>query len=223
MGHAEVVVLGDDDLAGVRTARRACRITADLERPERLFERIEGQQATDERVTDAEEQLDRLERLDRSDDARQDAKDACFRAARCELGRRWLRDHAPVARAVVGVEDRDLPLEAEDRAVHDRDPLEQRGVVDQVPGREVVGPIDDEVVAVDDVEDVVGTEPCVVGDHVEIRVNEGQGLLRRIDLALTDPVKVVEDLSLEVRGIDDVHVDDAERPDTGRREVEGCW
>src|SRR3989442_15229694 len=34
VGHAELVVLGDDDLSGVRTARRALRVAVDLEVPE---------------------------------------------------------------------------------------------------------------------------------------------------------------------------------------------
>ena len=97
------------------------------------------------------------------DDPGQHAEHAGLGARRGQLGRRRLGDQAPVAGAVVGVEDGDLALEAEDRPVHDRDPLEQGRVVDQVAGREVVGPVDDHVVAVDDVEDVVGAEPDVVG------------------------------------------------------------
>ena len=44
--------------------------------------------------------------------------------------------------------------------------------------------------------------------------------LRRLDLRLADPLGVVDHLALEVRLVDHVVVDDAERPDSGRREVE---
>ena len=44
--------------------------------------------------------------------------------------------------------------------------------------------------------------------------------LRRVDLALTDAVDVVQDLALQVRRVDLVHVDDADRADTGRRQVQ---
>ena len=44
--------------------------------------------------------------------------------------------------------------------------------------------------------------------------------LRRFDLALADPVGGVDDLALEVAEVDDVEVDDADRPDAGGREVE---
>ena len=45
-------------------------------------------------------------------------------------------------------------------------------------------------------------------------------LLRRVDLAVADAVEVVEDLALQVRGVDLVHVDDADRADAGRGEVQ---
>ena len=45
-------------------------------------------------------------------------------------------------------------------------------------------------------------------------------LLRRVDLAVADPVEVVEDLALQVRRVDLVHVDDADRADTGGGEVQ---
>ena len=77
-----------------------------------------------------------------------------------------------------------------------------------------------DVVAVDDVEHVVGAEADVVGDDVDVGVELRERLLGRVDLALADAVHVVEDLALQVRRVDDVHVDDAERPDAGGREVQ---
>jgi len=105
--------------------------------------------------------------------------------------------------------------------VHHRDVLDQRGVVDQVAGREVVGAVDDDVVAVDHVEDVVGPQPDIVGDDIHVGVQGDEGLLGRVDLAVADPVHVVEDLALEVRLVDHVHVDDAECAHPGRSQVQG--
>ena len=90
----------------------------------------------------------------------------------------------------------------------------------EVAGREVVGAVDDDVVAVDDVEHVVGAEAHVVGDDVDVGVQRGERLLGRVDLAVADAVHVVQDLALQVRRVDDVHVDDAERADARGREVE---
>ena len=86
--------------------------------------------------------------------------------------------------------------------------------------REVVGAVDDDVVAGDDVEDVVGGQPGVVGDDVDVGVQRHDRLLRRVDLAVADPVEVVEDLALQVRSVDLVHVDDADRADSGGGEVQ---
>ena len=65
-----------------------------------------------------------------------------------------------------------------------------------------------------------GVEAGVVGDDVDVGVEHRQGLLRRVDLAVADPVDVVEDLALQVRGVDVVHVDDADRADAGGGEVQ---
>jgi len=48
VGHAELVVLGDDDLACVGSARRAGGVAVDLEGAERLLEGVVGQQPADE-------------------------------------------------------------------------------------------------------------------------------------------------------------------------------
>src|SRR5947209_20391071 len=50
VGHAEVVVFGDDDVARVLAAGRALRVTVDLEGAERLLQGVIRQQATDERI-----------------------------------------------------------------------------------------------------------------------------------------------------------------------------
>ena len=64
-------------------------------------------------------------------------------------------------------------------------------------------------------------EPHVVGHDVHVGVQRGQRLLGRVDLAVADAVHVVQDLALQVRLVDHVHVDDAERADAGRGQVEG--
>ena len=68
--------------------------------------------------------------------------------------------------------------------------------------------------------DVVGAEAHVVGDDVDVGVEQRERLLGRVDLAVTDAVHVVQDLALQVRRVDHVHVDDAERADAGGAEVQ---
>src|SRR5262249_36010618 len=76
VGQAVLVVLGEHDGPRVRAARRALGVAPHLERVERLLERVVREQPTDQRVAQVEQQLDRLERLDRPDDAWQHAEHA---------------------------------------------------------------------------------------------------------------------------------------------------
>ena len=95
----------------------------------------------------------------------QDAEHAALGAARSELRRRRGGVEAAVAGPDVRMEDRDLALEAVDRAVDDRDVVPDRGVVDEVARGEVVGAVDDHVPAVgEDALDVLGGEALLVGD-----------------------------------------------------------
>ena len=155
---AELVVVDElRDLA--RAARRARRVARHAYRVEAHAERVDQQQPPGERVARAEDQLDRLGRLDRADEARQHAEHAPLRAARHEARRGRRREEAAVARPVGRREHRRLPLEAEHRAVDVRLPEQHARVVRQVARGEVVGAVDDEVVAADDLERVRRGEP----------------------------------------------------------------
>ena len=63
-------------------------------------------------------------------------------------------------------------------------------------------------------------EHLLVGDDLDLRVERVDRLPRRLDLALPHPVGRVDDLALEVARVDDVEVDDADRPDAGGGEVQ---
>ena len=63
----------------------------------------------------ADDQLDDLGRLQQAHRPRQHAEHAVGAAGRRELGRRRRRVEAAVARALVGREDDELAVEAEDR------------------------------------------------------------------------------------------------------------
>ena len=65
-----------------------------------------------------------------------------------------------------------------------------------------------------------GDEHLLVRDDLDLRVQGVDRLPRRLDLALPDPVGRVDDLALEVADVDDVEVDDADRPDARGGEVE---
>src|SRR5262245_17893084 len=158
--HRRVAELDVVDVLGDRrvvAAHGAVRVAAHGHFVERRSERVEEQEPPGEGVASVEDQLERLVRLDRADDSGEHAEDTALGAARRELRRRRLREEAPVARTYARVEERDLPLEAEDRAVYDGDAAPDGRVVDEVARGEVVGAVDDDVPALEeDLVDVLG-------------------------------------------------------------------
>src|SRR5439155_1343890 len=64
---AELLVVDELPDRGVLAAHRTCRILAELELAELHGQRVEHEQAADQRVADAEQQLDRLDALDDAD------------------------------------------------------------------------------------------------------------------------------------------------------------
>ena len=172
-------------MVGAVAADRAVGIATHVHLVERRAERVEEEQPAGERLAASEDQLERLVRLERADDPRQDAEDAALGAARRELGRRRLGEEAAVAGPLAGREDRRLALEAEDRAVDDRDPVPDGGVVHEVARREVVRAVDDHVPALaEDAIDVLGGQALLEGLDANVRVQRLDRALRREHLRL---------------------------------------
>ncbi len=161
--------------------------------------------------------------LDRPDRRAQDAEHAALGAARDHAGGRRLGVEAAVAgRLAAGrrrPEDARLAVEAVDRAPHVRLAEEERGVVDHVAGREVVRAVDDEVVLREDLHHVRRVEPLLVQHDVDQRVDLAHRVAGALGLGPVDVALAVDDLALQVALVDDVEVDDAQRPDAGRRQV----
>ena len=151
---AELVVVDQFFDGRVRAADGAVGILAELEVAEVHAQRVDQQEAADERLADAEDELDDLGRLDDADEAGQDAEDAALGAGRDEARRRRFGIEAAVARAFLGGEDAGLALEAEDGAVGVGLAGEDAGVVDEVARLEVVGAVGDDVVVLEDLERV---------------------------------------------------------------------
>ena len=125
------------------------------QRAKRHPQRVEQQQPSDERLADAGQQLDRLRRLNRSDDAGQHAEDAAFRARRHEVRRRRLGIEAAIARPSVARKHGGLAFEAEDRAVDVRLAEEHAGIVDEIARGKLSVPSRTTSYLLDDVERVL--------------------------------------------------------------------
>src|SRR5262249_41422212 len=87
-------------------AHRAATVALEVKRIDLVRQRIEAEKLADERLALAEDQLDRLQRLDRSDEAREDSQYAGLGAGRRHVGRRRLGVKAPIARPLARIENR---------------------------------------------------------------------------------------------------------------------
>lgn len=219
---AELLVLGESLELGVVTAHFAVVVAANLECSEFLVERVIHQKAPDERVADAENQLHDFGGLQKAHDSRQDAENASFLAGRSELCGWRLRIQAAVARAFLGLDDRDLTFKAENGAGDIGDTKVHTGVIDQITGGEIVATVDHNVVSVEDIEHVLGGEAGVVRVDLHVGVQVIDGLLGGLDLRPAHTGIVVKDLPLQVGTVDDVGVDEPDGADAGCREVVGA-
>ena len=203
----------------MRAAHRAIRVLPQLQLTELHLQGVIDQEAPDQRFADADDELDGLGGLDHADDARQHTKHAAFGAAGHESGRRRLGIEAAVARAVLGPEHGCLSFEPEDAAVGVRLAGEHAGVVHEVPGRKIIGAVEDDVVLAEQLERVLRGQRRLVRLDLHVRIHRVDLALGRGELGAAHIVGRVDDLPLQVAEVDDVKVDDAEAPDAGRRQV----
>ena len=204
-------------------AQGAVRVAADLEFVKTAGQRIVHEHPAGQRFAQAEDQLQHLGGLERADHPGDGAEDSDLLAARDQPGRRRLGEQAAVAGVIVPVlprpEGRDLALEAQQGAGDQRFACEKAGVVEQIAGREIVRAVDDDVVIRDQPFGVGRGQPLLDPDDRDFRIDGGQALRRAVHLGLPDPAGRVDDLALQVRQVDYVVVDHAQRADPGRGEI----
>ena len=97
---------------------------------------------------------------------------------------------------------------------------EEAGVVDQEASREIIRAIEHDVVLRDERDDIVGIDQLVIRVDGNFRIDGGERLLSGLDFWFSERGSRVHDLSLEIRKIDNVPIDETDRPDTGRSEIE---
>src|SRR5690242_8835938 len=217
---ATELIVVDQLLDLVCTAGGAIRILAQPNGSEAHAQRVDEEQSPNEGLADAEYELDPFGGLDRSDETGQHAEHAAFGAARNEPGRRRLGEETAIARSLLESEDRCLSLETEDRPVDVGLAQQYARVVREIARREVIGAVDDDVVVANDVERVLGGETRLVGLDVDVRIHVANTLSRRLELGTADVFRAMQHLPLQVRNVDDIEIDEAERADACRGEIE---
>src|SRR5271166_784150 len=88
---------------------------------------------------------------------------------------------------------------------------EHRRVIDEELGAKIVAAIDDEVVARDEVDRVVGIEPYRVGFNAKAAIEK------------LNPTVRVERLTVQIARIEHIGIDDADAADTRAREILQNW
>ncbi len=129
---------------------------------------------------------------------------------------------AAVARSVCRREHRELSLEAVDTGLHEGTPFEHAGVVDQIPRRERVGPVQHDIVVADDAPRVLAREHGLPGLDPHVRIQGFHAGACRLCLGHADAGRVVQDLPLQVVHRDRITVQQSESPDAGGGEIQRC-
>ena len=194
---AEELIIDEFGDGGAVSAHGAGRVASDLERSELRFERVVHQQLADEGFAEAHDELGRFRRLNGAHGAAQRAEHARVLAGGHHTGGRRFGIEAAVAgSALTGVVDGRLALELEDGGVDDGFSEKYRCVVHEIAGGEIVRPVDDDVVVLQEVERVVAVDSLLVRDDVHVRVQRGEGGPCAFDLGGAHAIVRVDDLAL---------------------------
>ncbi|MFT6862530.1 MAG: hypothetical protein ACJAVK_001088 [Akkermansiaceae bacterium] len=184
---------------GIGAAERTIGIAFDFDFAEGCGEGAVVNEATEWRLAESGQELDRFHGLKASNDSREHAQDTGFGSGRDGSLRRSFGEKAAVAgSAEVGGEDGDLSFKLEDGAVNEGLFEEVSGVVGGEAGGEVVGAIEDGVVGGEEIEAVTGLETAGMRDHFDERVDLAETLAGAIELRGANAVGVVENLAMEV-------------------------
>ena len=163
----------------------------------------------------------RLGHRDRGDERRQRRNDAHRVAGRAGSRRRERLEVAAQARRLLRDGQRDAPLRADARRVQVRHAERPRRVRDEEPRLEVVGAVEDEVVAGEQLPRVPESRSATTGSTdrdgsiSSSRAGRGLGLGRHAGRV----VRVEEELPREVRRLDDVAVDQRQAPEARARRL----
>src|ERR1700677_137073 len=201
-------------------AERAIGIFAQLEFTEAHGERVEQEQAANERLADADDELQRLGGLNRAHYSGKHAEHAAFGAGWHEARRRRFWIQAAIARAIGITKDGYLAFEAENRAV-DIGLAEEHGrVVYEIARREIVGAVHDEVVVFQNIESVFAGEMRFESVNLNIRIQIAQAIAGSGDFRAPYIFCAEENLTLQVGGIYCVEINEADVADSSRGKIQ---
>jgi hypothetical protein len=97
--------------------------------------------------------------------------------------------------------------------VDQRTAAKDAGVGGEEARREIVGTVDDEVVACDEVGGVLDREAFGMQGHLEAGIDFAESFGGRNRLREAQSIEAVDDLAVQVRDLDLIRVGDANEPD----------
>ena len=113
-----------------------------------------------------------------------------------------------------------MPFEAKDGPVDVWFLEQDAGVVDQVPGGEVIGAIDNDVVIAQDFEGVLAGEPSVEFFDAKVGVDVLHAIGGGIEFLAADVAGAVDDLALQIGNIDNIEINEADASDACGCQIE---
>ena len=177
------------------------------DRLEPHVERVVDQQLADQRLTNSQDQLDRFGCLDRPDRAGQNAEHTRFGAAWNQVRRRGRGEQAAVTRPLFGIEHAHLSLEAKNAPIDQRLAEHNRGIIQQVARREIVGAVHDDVIGRQDFQRVLAsTAASAWVSNRDMGVDAAQPQRCRIDFGHAERALAVHDLALQIGDIHHVKI-----------------
>src|SRR6266481_470953 len=220
---AEFVVIDQFGDGRMRAAHGTIRVLAQLELAELHRQSVKEQQAPNEIISAAENQLDRFHRLDGANDAGQNSKDATFGAGRHKSRRGRFGIEAAVARTIGHAENRRLPFKSENRTVHVRLFQQNTCVVDEIARGEIVGAVYDDIEVLEELERVGAGQLRLERLDLNVRIEIREARAGGFALRFADVAGAKRNLALEVGEVDDIKVNQPEFADARSGEIKTKW
>src|SRR5262245_53761526 len=217
---AEGFVVDEPGYRRVRTTNDAVRILLELQLPKPYSQSVDQEKPADERIAAAKNQLDRLGGLNDAEKTRKDSQNAPFGARGNETRGRRLGVETAIAGTFCRPEDGRLPFESEDRGIDVGLTREDAGVVDQISRGKVVGAVRDDVEVAENLERVLRRQSLLEREDVRVRIQVAQARRRGRELGPAHVACAEENLTLQIRIVHDVEIDQADRADAGRGEIQ---
>jgi hypothetical protein len=118
------------------------------------------------------------------------------------------------------MEHADLPVETIDGGVHVRLTKEHRHVVGEITRREVVGPVEDDVIVPRDAKRVFGGVRLVVDIHLNVGIQVNEFLPRAFHFEFADRGRSMNDLALQIGRVNHVVIHESDAANARRRKIQ---